>query len=252
MRPGLIVSAIGHAGAVLMTLIAWPAATSLERRVAGEVVPVEVVTISDFSNVRALAPDPEDVGQSQRPEDVPLAEAEEEPEPVPAPEQPRPPPPRRTELDLGALGRELQVDKERQRGERSSPRIENASRDERTRRGAGPGTAETARLEDHLGAVVRAHIDRNRCRRSVEDMRDADRLVVTLEIEFDRSGRVRGTPQLISPRSVAGDPEMRVAVDYAMRAVRQCDPFPFPDDPLLADHYDIWRQVTWTFHPRAR
>ncbi len=251
MRPGWVVSAIGHAGLVLMTLVAWPMASSLETRTAGEVVPVEVVTISDFSNIRALAPDPEDMGETEQPMDEPLAEAEEEPEPTPSPE-PQRPPPRRNELDLGALGRDLQLDKERPRGERSSPRIENATRDPRTRQGAGLGTAETARLEDHLGAVVRAHIDRNRCRRSVEDMRNADRLVVTLEIEFDRNGRVRGQPRLISPTSVMGDPEMRVAVDYAMRAVRQCDPFPFPDDPLLAEHYDLWRQVTWTFHPRAR
>lgn len=250
MQLGWVVSAIGHAGLVLMTLIAWPAATSLERRASGEVVPVEVVTISDFSNVRALAPEPEDVGEAQNAEDVPQGE-EEELEPAPA-EVTQPRPQRRPELDLGALGRDLMEDKERNRGDRPSPRTENAARDERTRRGAGPGTAETARIEDHLAAVARTHIERNRCRRSLEDMRDPDRLVVVLEIDFDRNGRMRGQPRVVQPTSVMGDPEMRVAVDYALRAMRQCDPFPFPDDPLLADHYDIWREMTYTFHPRAR
>lgn len=249
MRPGWIVSTIGHAGAVLMTLVAWPAASSIEERIGGEIVPVEVVTISDFSNVRALAPEPEDTGEAEA-QDIPQGE-EEEPEPIPA-EEPEPARPRRPSLDLGALDRELMTDKERNRGDRPRPSTENAARDERTRRGAGLGTAETARLEDHLAAVARAHIDRNRCRRSLEDMRDPDRLVVTLEIDFDRNGRMRGAPRVVQPTSVMGDPEMRVAVDYALRAMRQCDPFPFPDDPLLADHYEIWREMTYTFHPRAR
>jgi hypothetical protein len=54
MRPGVIVSIIGHVGAVLMTLLAWEARTTLPPE-SGAVVPVEIVDVALESNVRALA-----------------------------------------------------------------------------------------------------------------------------------------------------------------------------------------------------
>ena len=67
---------------------------------------------------------------------------------------------------------------------------------------------------------------------------------------LDRNGNVRGNPRVTSPRNYTFDPPMRVAVDNAVRAVRACDPYPFPTDPQLGDHYEIWNEIEFTFTPR--
>jgi hypothetical protein len=42
---------------------------------------------------------------------------------------------------------------------------------------------------------------------------------------------------------------MRAAVDAAVRAVRACDPYPLPDDPVVGEHYEVWRSQIYTFRP---
>ena len=54
MRAGWIVSFVGHVGAVLMSLLAWEASSTMAPA-GGAVVPIEIVTIGPESNVRALA-----------------------------------------------------------------------------------------------------------------------------------------------------------------------------------------------------
>src|SRR5262245_36563024 len=102
MRPGLIVSAVGHVGAVLLTLIAWPQ-QALPRAEAGTVVSVEIVNIGEISNVRALTNAPEDAVETPSPADA-VQQQQTPPEAAPAP-TPRPPQQRqRAELDLNSLG----------------------------------------------------------------------------------------------------------------------------------------------------
>jgi hypothetical protein len=61
MRPGIIVSIIGHIGAVLMTLLVWETRDTIAPR-AGQIVPIEIVDVALESNVRALAEElPEEV-----------------------------------------------------------------------------------------------------------------------------------------------------------------------------------------------
>jgi hypothetical protein len=43
---------------------------------------------------------------------------------------------------------------------------------------------------------------------------------------------------------------MRVAVESALRAIRTCDPYPFADDPIVGEHYQLWREMEYTFRPR--
>lgn len=252
MRFGWIVSAIGHVGLALLTLFAWPS-QSTEAPREGMVVPVEVVNIADISNVMALAPEPEpeDEADTPQPEDEPVATEEPVPEPAPSP-APRPQERRNSnELDLAALNRELLMDKQRPSGERRNPRVENAQRAERAREGAGLGTQEVAAIEDRLRALMRAHFQRHQCWREPADARDPASLVVTVRITLNRNGSLEGEPLLVSPTSSGGNPEMRAAIDNALRAVRQCDPFPLADDPVAAEHYNMWRRIEYTFRPRA-
>lgn len=239
MRAGWVVSVIGHIGAVMMTMLAWEARSTLMPHV-GSVVPVEIVDVAAESNVRALS---EAAAEEETPSDAEQepAEVEPTPEPTPAPAPSRP--------------RERSAEEEQEaflagltnRDRRPSHRRTEGQQADRNQQGAGLGTAEVAALEDRARALARAHL--RRCWRMPIDLPDPDRLVVTVEFDINRNGTLNGQPRVVSPRNYTFDPEMRTAVEAALRAVRVCDPYPFPDDPVVGEHYDIWRRTEFTFRP---
>jgi outer membrane biosynthesis protein TonB len=238
MRPGVIVSIIGHVGAVLMTLLAWEARTTLPPE-SGAVVPVEIVDVALESNVRALAEEaPEE--ETPAPAEAEPTQAEEQPTPTPTP-TPRERPRQNDSFDLDAVAG--LIDKQR---EPRRPRNE-GERADRNQQGAGLGTAEVAAIEDRARALVRAHM--RRCWRMPIDLPDPERLIVTVEFDINRNGTLNGQPRVTSPRGYAFDPPMRAAVDAAVRAVRACDPYPLPDDPVVGEHYEVWRSQIYTFRP---
>ncbi|MGE3142039.1 MAG: hypothetical protein AB7L65_01850 [Hyphomonadaceae bacterium] len=245
MRPGIAVSAIGHVGAVLMTLIAWP-----QRALPNSdttVVPVEVVTIGDVSNVRALTDAAEDQSQANTQADAPPIEQQRQAEAATAPApQPSTRPPPRNELDLNALG-DLLMDKQRPPGNRRNQQVANAQQSDHSRRGVGLGTAEMARLQDYVRARADDHI--GRCWRVPLDSANPERLHVVVAFDLDRTAHIRGQPRVVTPSGVVIDPVLRAAVNSALSAVRACDPYPFADDPLTADHYEAWSQITYNFDP---
>ena len=239
MRPGVIISIVGHAGAVLMTFLAWETRPVIVPS-SGSVVPVEIVDIAPESNVRALAEDVPD--EEVSPEEQEPQEADEAPAPAPTPTPPRRQ--RNDDFNLDAVAGLL--DKERDPGRRRRE----GQRAERNQEGAGLGTAEVAAMEDRLRALARAHIARNNCWRMPIDLPDPDRLVVTIQFDLNRNGTLNGQPRVISPRNYTFDPHMRRAVDEALRAIRLCDPYPFADDPVVGEHYELWREMEYTFRPR--
>ena len=239
MRAGWVVSVIGHVGFVLMTFLAWETRSESAPSV-GSVVPVEIVDVAAESNVRALAEDvPEDEvapDEETRPEEAP----ETAPSPAAPPNRRQP----SDEFDLasvaGMLDKQREPGRERNEGQRAN----------RNQQGAGLGTAEVAAMEDRLRALARAHISRNNCWRMPSDLPEPDRLVVTVQFDLNRNGTLNGQPRVISPRNYTFDNDMRVAVDYALRAIRTCDPYPFADDPVVGEHYELWREMEYTFRPR--
>lgn len=238
MRPGVIVSIVGHVGAVMMTFLAWETRAVIVPA-SGSVVPVEIVAVAPESNVRALAEELEEEGETVADETV-----EAEPASAPAP-TPRPPQPRRNdtfnldEVEAGLTNTDTREGRRRQEGERST----------RNQRGAGLGTEEVVAIEDRARALIRAHM--RRCWRMPIDLPDPDRLVVTVEFEINRNGTLNGQPQVTNPRNYSFDAPMRTAVEAAVRAVRACDPYPLPDDPVVGEHYEIWRRQVYTFRPSA-
>lgn len=239
MRPGIFISIVGHAGAVLMTLLAWETRTDTVAE-AGSLVPVEIVAVAPESNVQALAipnqednaPESSDQTQESEPEPIPAAAA------VPPPPQPR----RQNDaFDLDAIAR--MVDKQREPGRE---RTEGAQSD-RNQRGAGQGTANVVAINDRIRALTQRAM--MRCWRAPMDRPDPERLVVTIQFDLDRQGNLRGEPRVTSPRNYTFDPDMRFAVESALRAIRTCEPFPFPDDPVVGDHYENWARLEHTFRP---
>ena len=239
MRAGVAVSIVGHIGFVMLTMLAWEARTTLAPTI-GSIVPIEIVDVADESNVRALAIDTPDE------EPAPSEDAPSDDEPAPAP-TPEPAPARQRQnndsFDLsavsGLLDKQRQPGRERNEGERS----------DRNQQGAGLGTEQRVALEDRVRTLTQRHLQR--CWRMPLDQPDPERLIVVLEFDLDRNGNLRGPPRVISPTTYTYDPPMRVAVESAQRAVSTCDPYPFPTDPVVGEHYDTWARLRFRFIPRT-
>ena len=239
MRVGVIVSVVGHIGFVIMTMLAWEARSTLTPSV-GAVVPIEIVDVAAESNVRALAIDRPD--EEVSPTEAPASDEQEAPAPSP---QPAPPQPRQQEEEFSVAATQGLVNRDREQRERRE-RGETANRDQQ---GAGLGTAEVAALQDRVRSLAQRAL--TRCWRMPTDRPDPERLVVTLEFELDRNGNLRGPPRVTSPRNYTFDPDMQYAVNNAIRAVQTCDPFPYATDPVLADHYETWGRIEFTFRRRT-
>jgi hypothetical protein len=242
MRLGWILSFAGHGLAVILTLIAWPvsAARDLNR---GEIVPVEIITLAATTNVAPISTEEEEADA----EDAALEPPEPEPAPAPVP---TPPQPRERPLQdfLAEVQTSLLKDKQREKG-KARPRQTEGARGERARARAGLGEAEAAALNDRLIALMRSHMRRNRCWRAPADLPNPERLIVSVRVRLDARGRLSGDPQLVSPTTTFGDPPMRAAADAAIRAILACDPYPFADDAVAAEHYDVWRDMVFDFDP---
>lgn len=242
MRPGVIVSIIGHVGAVMMTMLAWEARTVLVPS-GSTIVPIEIVDVAAEANVRALAEDVPD--EEVSPEEDQEA-AEQEPTPAPTPQ---PTPQRRQQANddfnladiSGLIDRQRDPGRQRQEGQRA----------DRNQRGAGLGTAERTSIEARVASIVQQQL--NRCWRTVADLPDPERLRVTLSFRLNRDGSLNGQPRVVSPANYTFDPEMNEAVNRALRAVRTCDPIDrLPNDPVVGEYFDIWRDQEVTFGLRIQ
>lgn len=259
---GFIVSAFLHVALVATGFIYFPQAA----RYASDsvILPVELVTLADITNVRAARPEPAPVRPEPEPEPEPvtpapeaqpepvtqpepvplppepepqpvpepepvLPEPEPEPEPAPAPAprpQPRPQPQPERGLDLDDLSR--LVDRSRQE---TRP---NAAEEGETRRGAGEGTAMTATLQDMLRSQIA------RCTRSNADAPSNMDLRVVVEVRLERNGALSSPPRLRDEARVmnSSNPFLRVAGERAVRAVIDCQPYRLP-----AEAYAQWRHL---------
>jgi hypothetical protein len=241
MRPGIAISVVGHILAVWLTWVSWPIVSELPS-MGAQIVPVEIVNIGAETNVRALAEEvPDDEVAPQEEE-----QSQEEPAPAPSPTpQQRREQARDDEFNLADISG--MIDRQRNQGRR---RQEGAPAD-RNQRGAGLGTEERASIESRVASLMDRHL--RRCWRSTADMPDPERLVVTVEVQLDRNGRLVGQPRVISPSNYTFDPLMNEAVNRALRAVRVCDPYEFlPSDPAVGEHFDIWRRQEVRFGLRQQ
>lgn len=236
MRAGWVVSAIGHVGFVILTMLAWETRSAIAPA-SGSVVPVEIVDVALESNVRALAEDVPDEEVSPTDESQP-----EEPRPAPSPQAPQQRPPQNNndfnvdDVLAGLQNRDNEPGRRRNQGQP----------DTRNQEGTGLGTEERVRLEDRVGALTERAMQR--CWRMPADLPDPERLEVTLSFELDRNGNLRGPPRIVSPTGpTTFDPHMRAAIEAARRAVLTCNFSFFPQDPAVGSHYDAWDELDFTF-----
>ena len=239
MRPGVVVSIIGHVGAVLMTMLAWEARDELPSLGGGAVVPVEIVDVALESNVRALQQ--EDTGEEAATEDDP-GPAEQ----VVEASAPTPTPTPRRDRNQEAFENLFNNPMVNYDNDRPRPRPTNGETSDETRPGAGQGTADAVALVDRVRSLNQRAL--MRCWRMPADLPEPDRLIVTVEFELDRNGNLRGQPRVRGGMATF-DPPMLTAQQAALRAVRTCDFTFFPNDPVLGSRYDAWDDLDFTFRP---
>jgi len=220
------------------------------------VVPVDLVTLAQKTNVRATersvpriaptptppvpkaAPTPPAPQQHAEPAAQPPPEAAAEPvaETPPAPTRPRQKPQPSPEQEK----KNFDVDKVLALLNKVAPApaaATNSPTAARTIRGVGAQTAMTADLQDSLRSQIQP------CWSPPVGAPHPERLVVTFDLFLNPDGSVAQPPQLLAN---SGDPYFRAAADAARRAIYSCAPYKLPQD-----RYALWREINpFIFDPR--
>ena len=73
---------------------------------------------------------------------------------------------------------------------------------------------------------------------------NAEKLIVTIRMQFNRDGTLNGNPEIVNKGSIKNDFE-RVVAESARRAVIQCQPYKLP-----TEKYETWRAVWMNFETK--
>jgi len=273
MRVGFFVSAALHVGLLALTLVVLPDTEPFDV-VPSTVLPVELVTIDEFTNLRdmpRLEPTLEELLAEETPEPAPEPELlpEPEPEPLPEPEPapaPIPEPAPAPESVLEAkVEPEPEPEPEPQPQRRPTPPREapkpafdpsqisallDKLPDEQPRQ-AAPAQPQRAATPSAATQLTLSEIDAfkvqmRRCWSVPAGAANAQSLAVRIKVFLRPDGSLLQPPQLIdTSRLQSGDNYYRAAAESAMRAIRRCAPFRMP-----ADKYQSWREIDLNFDPR--
>ena len=265
---GLVLSLLFHAGLVVAGIVYLPKAARIVE--GARIVPIELVTVSSTTNIRAAAPDPEPEPEPdpepepEPPVDAPIEqppapvedptpapetvapepepvqpdpEPEIEPEPQPVAPEPDPEPePQETpevpaEDSFGDFLNNLDRDLSNESG--------TATPDEGARRSAsGDGERMTATLRDLF------HSQAYRCWRSVLDMPYPENLGVVVEVRLERDGTLASPPRVLDEARIraSGNPFWLTAAERGRAAVIECGPYSMPPE-----NYSEWRLIEVNF-----
>ncbi len=259
MRFGLPISLVLHGGLIAAGLMVLPS-PKLTAFDTPDIVPVELITLAETSNIRANEPKPEEI-KPDDPEPLitpPKNEPEPEPEPeaiaVPPTPDPKPEPkpvkvettpkpkprtqanprkkrkPKAPVFDLARLESKLA---------KSAPKeAADHNEDQRARAAFGEGNDMTANEIDLLRAQM------YRCWRAPLDAPYPEKLKVTIRAHLNPDGSLSAAPEVMNRAQInrSGDPFWQAAADNARRAVLKCQPYKLPPDK-----YAQWRETIMHF-----
>lgn len=273
MRSGAIVSAILHAVIIALTIWSLPDWFSDTDFVDREPVPVEVMTISEMTNIMATTkdekvkppetpkpkPEPEKEIASIPPEDLELTEPEiapptpdklpEPPPPEPVAEEKKPDPPK------PAVKPPTPKKAEKPKKKKEDFDVDQVLKDllaeaptqqaeqeepkpsDKTRKRVGAGTALTMTETDALIGQI------SKCWSPPAGAPNPEQFVVTLRVAFSPDGKVRGTPE-IEESNRMGEPYFRQFAEAAQRAMLQCAPY-----QLVIDRYETLSEIDVVMDP---
>jgi hypothetical protein len=238
---GVVGSALFHA--LILAATYFSLSHSFKPAEESHVVPVDLVTIADQTNVAAQAPPtppPEKMDMPPSQEVQPLEPHLEAVEPAPVPPIPKfkvekdqpdddnkPKSKKDQQKDLSSLLDRLTAPDKPVKAAKAGPRVITQQ---------GLGNAMTANIADALRAQIR------RCwSLQIFPPNPAD-AVVDYDVQFSRDGRVISDKLL----TMRGNTYTNAAAEAARRALYSCQPYSLPQDK-----YDIWSEVNpLRFDPR--
>ncbi|HEY3777047.1 MAG TPA: cell envelope integrity protein TolA [Rhizomicrobium sp.] len=252
-------SLVLHGGIVAATLFFAASRTLDIVDQSPPVIPIDIVTIAQKTNIRAtshrtpkVAPTPvppapkamltppvpqpkaEPAPAPEKPP-IPKAEPIEKPEPAPIVPKLRPKPvPKEEDKKNFDVDKVLALLNKVAPSQAAAP---NAPEAARTVHGFGAQNAMTADLQDALRSQIQP------CWSPPVGAPHPERLVVTFDLFLNPDGSVARPPQLLASSS---DPYFNAAKEAALRAIYTCAPYKLP-----ADRYEQWREINpFIFDPR--
>jgi hypothetical protein len=272
MRRGVVYSAVLHGAVVALTLGAFPELMP-DIDEMPPVLPVELLTIDELTNVRKQEkakepekteekpaepePEPERRAALPEPEPAPPEEAmplpkepeepkveEEKPETLAAAPRfkPKPPaPPKKQTFDAARIAALLNKIPAKETSETvDEERV--VPQSEFETEAAGLQTALTVNELDALRAQMQ------RCWTIPAGAADPHSLIVVVRVWLNPDGTLGRVPELSAgskARLALGDRFFRVAAESALRAVHMCQPYKMP-----LEKYSSWREIEMRFDPR--
>ncbi len=258
MRLGLPISLVLHSGLIAVGLMAFPT-PELDVIDTPEIVPIELVTLAEETNIKATAPKPAPKTEEPPPmiepqELAPEPEPEPEPEPIALPPEPTPEP-KQAKVETAPKPKPKKRARPKKKTRPKPPafdlaRLENklakqASEEapvsdvyERARAAQGAGDDMTASEIDLLRAQM------YRCWRAPLDAPYPEKLKVTIRARLNPDGTLSTNPEVLNQGQInrSGDPFWQAAADNARRAVLKCQPYELP-----SDKYAMWRETIMHF-----
>lgn len=258
MKFGLPISIVCHAVMFAGGYIAFSNTEALSEE--GQLVPVEVLTVAEFTNIqaslkgerrvetdemmrvtRALENAPEVGDPSRRTTDSnPLPATNDDAGDASVPERSNPVP----EFDIDKIAelvdktRDTQIEADMQRALESEEAFYNLS--DNSRAISGLGTELTVSELDALQSAM------YECWRIPLDAENPEELVVRVRVKLTRGGDVEQV-SLIDQGAInrSRNPYMKVAARRALSAVSKCAPYDF----LPQEKYDRWQDMNLRFKP---
>lgn len=265
MKSGVLISILLHTGAFWVGALALsePADISADSRI----VPVEILTVADLTNIRASIKDPAKA-QAEKPQNpmtlkAPMKNADQVGEardssaknimPAPTPvqeddkvaevERPKPKP-KKPVFDLENMSalidktRAEQPEKNQQKALQSEKNLYEFAEMSREHQGLG-NDLKLSELDALKSSMYR-------CWRIPLDAKNPEELVIKVSVSLRSDGHVTSA-ELVDQAAIARSPNpyMVVAAQRAVSAVSKCAPYDF----LPLDKYDKWKEMTLTFKP---
>lgn len=234
---GFPVSLALHLAIIASFLFTW--SQKIEVGEAAPVVPVELVTLADKTNIAPQAvevPKPAEESvqtETEQPKPQPVEEVAPDTKPIPKPVPPKPKPKDQFDIDkISAL-----LDKKTP----AKPVQQPGRTGTRNIKGIGDQNAMTADLAALLNSQIK------RCWSAPVGAPHPETYVVEFRLILRRDGSIAQTPQVVSTALPMSDPFMRATKEAAFRAIYTCAPYRLP-----AERYAQWQDVTFTFTPDVK
>lgn len=277
MRAALIVSIVLHVALIGVTLASNPFDEKDKYKIV-QAVPVELVKLSDKTEVTPEAAKPEPKKPEPKPEPKkpkptpepkkpepkpepkpkpkPKPEPKPEPKPKPTPKKPEPTPkpqpkpkpkPKPQPTKPAAQPKEdpFSLDNIEALIDKSKPKTPPRQQQTQTAQAQGQksrfGTGQRLTVSEVDAIRQRFY----QCWSVPAGARDAEQLRIVLRILLNLDGTLQRQPQLLNSAPAGTDRGFfQVAVDSAVRAIHKCTPLKLP-----ADKYEAWREIELTFDP---